>query len=82
VGDELECLMLPRLSFDGLASDEAVLDNALELFDTTGKMIREVRDAIDDGRVDDDEWRRLEAASNELQRALAAVLYRCDQLRG
>lgn len=81
VAKELGCLLLPVSRVSGIASDSAVLDSALTMFDSTGSMIREVRDSLEDGVIDAEEWERLQAASMKVQQAMAEVLVRCEQLR-
>lgn len=82
VGQLAGGVFIPVGDFEGVAGDDAILDNMLSLVESIGSYGRVVRDSLADGNVNRKEWLELQSAALEGIKAIHLVLANCEQMRG
>lgn len=82
VGQLAKGVFIPVGDFEGIAGDDAILDNMLKVVESVGSYGRVVRESLADGNVDSKEWFALQSAALDGIKAIHLVLSNCEQLRG
>ncbi len=82
VGQLAKGVFIPVGDLEGIAGDDAILDNMLKVVESVGSYGRVVRDSLADGSVSRKEWFELQHAAMEGIKAIHCVLANCEQMRG
>lgn len=82
VGQLAGGVFIPVGDLEGIAGDDAILDNMLKVVESVGSYGRVVRDSLADGSVSRKEWFELQHAAMEGIKAIHCVLANCEQMRG
>ena len=82
VGQLAGGVFIPIGDLEGIAGDDAILDNMLKVVESVGSYGRVVRDSLADGSVNRKEWFELQHAAMEGIKAIHSVLANCEQMRG
>lgn len=82
VGQLAKGVFIPVGDLEGIAGDDAILDNMLKVVESVGSYGRTVRESLADGVVKQGEWYELQNRALECLKAVHLVLHNCEQMRG